>query len=124
MHCSRSEKGRKTLDEIRAETRARVAKHRAAKKAADVTEKDSVTLDLPSVSAETPIAPVAPTWEEWIEAHPGSTMAAWPGYEARNAAMAAEYRRQPSKNPEPQTIPIGRGIPHSLNLSRLKTTNQ
>lgn len=35
------QQGKKTVEDIRAETRARVAKHRAAKKA--VTEKDSVT---------------------------------------------------------------------------------
>ncbi len=43
--------GRKTLEEIRAATRQRVAKHRAAKR---VTEKDSVTPNAPAEKAVDP----------------------------------------------------------------------
>jgi hypothetical protein len=40
------QEGRKSLEEIRADTRKRVTKHRAAAKQEDVTENDSVTSDL------------------------------------------------------------------------------
>jgi hypothetical protein len=43
--------GRATIEEIRAATRKRVAKHRAAEK--DVTEKDSVTSEIPNVGSRT-----------------------------------------------------------------------
>jgi hypothetical protein len=52
--------GRKSLEKVRAATRARVAKHRAAKKT--VTESDSVTSPLAMNSA--PEYPSLPSWHE------------------------------------------------------------